>query len=287
MFLGLEMGGTKLQLVAGSARGEITRRWRHSVDREAGASGIREQITKWLPEAVAEWDPRAVGIGFGGPVDWRGGCIARSHQISGWSGVPLAEWAVDNDANVAALGEAHCGNGRGAGTVFYITLGSGVGGGLVVDGRIYHGARPGESEIGHLRLDKSGTLVEERCSGWAVDRRVREAIALHPGSPLALSAGEARSGEARFLAAALEEGDAVAKAILSELADNLVMHPERVVIGGGLALMGEPLRSAVAEAMKAYLMEAFHPGPAVFLAGLREDAVPVGALLLAAEAARS
>jgi len=301
-FLGLEIGGTKLQLVAGDADGVITRRWRHEIDRVAGADGIRRQIATWLPEVLAATRPTALGVGFGGPVDVRHGTIARSHQIEGWSGFPIAQWLqeqagipvrVDNDANVAALGEALRGNGRGANPVFYTTLGSGVGGGLVVDGRIYHGTAPGEAELGHVRLDKSGTLVEQRCSGWAVDRRIREAIALHPGSPLALLAGGTGRGEAKFLGPALEQNDALAHAILSELADNLAFalshvthltHPERLVLGGGLALLGEPLRLAVAEALKHYLMEVFRPGPPIFLAGLREDSVPVGALLLAASA---
>ncbi|MCC6235506.1 MAG: ROK family protein [Verrucomicrobiales bacterium] len=302
-FLALEIGGTKLQLFAGTADGTITRRWRHAVERESGADGIRRQIEAWLPEALRDHSPRALGVGFGGPVDWRTGRIAKSHQIEGWSGFALGPWlqercgitvAVDNDANVAALGEAHRGQGRGAGTVFYVTLGSGVGGGLVIAGRIYHGALPGESEIGHVRLDKSGVLVEQRCSGWAVDRRVREAIALHPGSLLAQCVGSETAGEARFLLPALQGEDPLAQAIVSELADNLafalshvthLVHPERIVLGGGLSLLGEPLRLAVAEALKPYLMEVFRPGPNLFLSGLREDAVPTGALLLARDAA--
>ncbi len=77
---------------------------------------------------------------------------------------------------------------------FYVTLGSGVGGGLVTGGRIYHGAPPGESEIGHVRLDREGTTVESRCSGWAVDARLREAKATHPQSALARRIGEAIRG---------------------------------------------------------------------------------------------
>src|SRR5437867_2964353 len=80
---------------------------------------------------------------------------------------------VDNDANIGALGEAVRGAGVGKNPVFYVTLGSGVGGGLVVDGSIYHGATPGEAEIGHVRLDRTGLRVEERCSGWAVDEKIR------------------------------------------------------------------------------------------------------------------
>jgi glucokinase len=89
---------------------------------------------------------------------------------------------VDNDANTAALAEGVRGAGKHSNPVFYVTLGSGVGGGLAVNGAIFHGAIPGEAEIGHVRLDKSGTIVEKRCSGWAVDRRIREALAINKSS---------------------------------------------------------------------------------------------------------
>ncbi|MBL9136656.1 MAG: ROK family protein [Verrucomicrobiales bacterium] len=298
-YLAVEIGGTKLQLATGRADGTILHRWRASVDPAQGADGIRQRIAQWLPEALASASIAAIGVGFGGPVDWRTGRIARSHQIPGWSGFPIGEWlrdltrlpvAVDNDANVAALGEATLGIGRGAATLFYTTLGSGVGGGFIIDGRIYHGATPGESEIGHVRLEKGGTIVEQRCSGWAVDRRIREANDLHPAGPLARLSEGVATGQARFLASALDEEDPLASAILSEAADNLafalshvvhLLHPERLVLGGGLALLGEPLRLAVAEALKPYLMEVFQPGPPIFLSALKEDVVPVGALRLA------
>src|SRR5205085_6629816 len=112
---------------------------------------------------------------------------------------------VDNDANVAALGEATHGAGIAVNPVFYVTLGSGVGGGLVVDGRIYHGAKPGEAEIGHVRLDRGGTTLESRCSGWAVDRKIREARARNASSILYKLIGAASAGEARFLAPALAQ----------------------------------------------------------------------------------
>ncbi len=302
-FLGIEIGGTKLQIVLGDEHGTIHQRFRRTVAKELGAVGIRAQIEAVLRDELPKVadKPAAIGVGFGGPVDWATGRIAKSHQIEGWSGFEIAGWLhgltalpvhVDNDANVAALGEAIHGAGRGANPVFYITMGSGVGGGLVVDGRIFHGAKPGESEIGHVRLDKSGVLVEERCSGWAVDRRIREAVALHPHGPLGIHAANLTRGEARALAPALAENDPLAHAILSEFADNLafglshvvhLMHPERMVLGGGLSLLGEPLRGAVAAALPRYVMEVFGRGPELVLAGLGEDAVPVGCLALMAQ----
>lgn len=341
--IGIEIGGTKLQIVAGNTAGQIADRRRFNVDRVRGGRGIRDQIAGALPELIARWHPFAVGVGFGGPVDHQSGRIATSHQIEGWSGFELGEWLrelsglpvrVDNDANVAALGEALAGAGRDLNPVFYVTMGSGVGGGLVVDGRIYHGSPPGESEIGHLRLNKSGAIVEQRCSGWAVDRRIREAIEREPDSELAslvrgsvlpaasrqkdggerlqksgttsegqVKAGELRpnsrrdagntlpsDGEARWLAPALAAGDPLARRILDETAEDLafalshvvqLMHPFTIVLGGGLSLVGKPLSEAVARHLRRFIMEVFGEGPSVQLASLGEDAVPVGALLLA------
>lgn len=301
-FIGIEIGGTKLQLALGDARGGIHRRFRFTVDRTAGAAGIREQIAVTLTEVRARESVAAIGVGFGGPVDWRSGRICCSHHVSGWSDFPLGEWlreltgrpvAVDNDANVAALGEARAGAGRGHDPALYVTLGSGVGGGLVCGGAIYHGAPPGEVEIGHVRLDRAGATVESRCSGWAVDRKIRRLIVERPDSLLARLVGQETAGEARHLGAALAAGDADARRILEETATDLafglshavhLLHPALVILGGGLSLLGEPLRAAVAAALPGFLMEAFRPGPAVALAALAEDAVPVGALLLAAGA---
>lgn len=298
-FLGIEIGGTKLQIVVGDESARILERFRFSVSAVAGADGIRQQIEKTLPEILQEIKLGAIGVGFGGPVDWKTGKIACSHQIEGWSDFPLGEWLnsltsvpvfVDNDANVAAVGEAIHGAGKDSNPVFYVTLGSGVGGGLVVDGKIYHGAKPGESEIGHLRLDKSGTLVESRCSGWAADRKIRETILKKPTSPLAKMVGTTTRGEAQFLKAALGQNDFAAREILDEIASDLafalshvthLFHPEIIVLGGGLSLVGEPLRVAVEKELSQFLMNAFAPGPNIFLAKLGEDAVPIGALELA------
>jgi glucokinase len=209
------------------------------------------------------------------------------HQLTG------ALVVVDNDANVASLGEAVRGAGVGFNPVFYVTLGSGVGGGLVVDGRIYHGAKPGEAEIGHVRLDRQGTIVEARCSGWSVDARIRELTAKEPKSLLARLAGQTVGGEAKHLATAWQQGDAAARRLLQETAEDLafglshvvhLLHPEIIVLGGGLSGVGEPLRASVASALRPFMMEVFAPGPGIVLAALGEDAVPTGALELARRA---
>jgi glucokinase len=298
-FLGIEIGGSKLQLVTGDETAGILERRRFHVETSRGAEGIRQQIAAALPALAAKWKPAAVGAGFGGPVDWRTGRIARSHQIEGWSEFDLRGWlsslaglpvAVENDSNLATLAEAALGAGAGLSPVFYFNLGSGVGGGLAIGGRLYHGRAPGEVEFGHLRLDRSGVIVEHRCSGWAIDCRLRALATDHPESPLARLLGSTPGGEARHLRAALKAGDALARRVLDELAEDLgfvlshvvhLIHPEVIVLGGGLSLVGEPLRAAVAEALPRQVMEVFRPGLQLRLAALGEDAVPMGALLLA------
>src|SRR6187200_2160343 len=120
MYLGIEIGGTKLQLGVGQDDGKLWSLWRGAVDVAAGPEGIRRQIVNALPELLAQaglgkCHLRGVGIGFGGPVDDATSTVIKSHQIAGWDGFPLADWVSDmlglpavlgNDADVAGLAEA-------------------------------------------------------------------------------------------------------------------------------------------------------------------------------------
>ncbi len=302
LYLGIEIGGTKLQVVLGTADGKIHARWRAPVDAAGGAAGIRDQLQTAIPQLLGDKKPRAIGVGFGGPVNFTTGRICKSHHIPGWENFDLGQWLtaqtglpafIDNDANIGALAEALCGAGIDADPVFYCTLGSGVGGGLVIRKKIYHGRAPAEVEFGHLRLNCGGTLVEDRCSGWALDKRIRALNVEHPKSQLAkLSAEHAPlGGQARVLVAAVQREDAIAITLLNEWSDDLafalshvvlLFHPEVLVLGGGLSLLGEIARSRVANQLPMYVMQAMHPVSRVVLAALAEDCIPVGALCLAA-----
>lgn len=300
LYLGIEIGGTKLQVAVGDAEGRIVEIRQRSARAEKGASAIRADILDLIREMKAQERCRAVGVGFGGPVDWRNGSVARSHQVAGWEGFPIARWleeqiglpvVVENDANTAAFAEALLGAGQGTDPVFYVTLGSGVGGGLVTQGQIYHGALPGEAEIGHVRLDREGTTVEARCSGWAVDRRIREGLATHPDSLLAQLSRQDPGHEARHLSQALEKGDHWAQSLLDELTRDLawalshvvhLFHPQVIVLGGGLSKLGRWLQEGIQRHLPRWVMEAFHPVPAIRMATLGDAVVPVGAILTAA-----
>ena len=306
LFVGIEIGGTKVQVACGDGCGRIRRLWRGAVEPRDGAAGVLRQVAHGVREIAGGIKPLAVGIGFGGPVSWRTGRVCKSHHVEGWDGYPLAAWLrrqvgapvfLENDANVAALGEAVAGAGRRKSPVFYMTVGSGIGGGLVVEGEIYHGAEPGEMEIGHTRIPVSGRpasrwpILETLASGWSVDRRVRAAIRCRPRSLLARLATRCGEGGACILWPAVRDGDIAAGRIWEEATDGLALalshvvhlaHPEVLVLGGGLSLIGEPLRRRIAEKMGGLVMAAHRGTWRLRLAALGERVVPVGALLLAA-----
>lgn len=299
LYCGIEIGGTKLQMFVGNADGKVLERCHFKVEPDKGAEGIRTAIRDSLPSLLSKFKAKAIGVGFGGPVDWQSGAICRSHQIEGWSGFNLSRWLkeitgldvfVENDANVAALGEALCGAGKGFNPVFYMTLGSGVGGGLVVDDKIYHGAIPGEAEIGHIRLNKRGWTVESQCSGWSVDAKIRRALKRRQNTILKRLVGDKKGGEASFLRQAIDSGDSFAIKLLNNITDDLafalshvvhLFHPRIIIIGGGLSKVGEPLINGISQKLPNYVMDAFKPAPIVTLTGLGDDVVPVGAIKLA------
>ncbi len=299
LFLGIEIGGTKLQLSVAGSSGSIEKHLRYTIDPAGGAENIQNQVAGGLKELGSSKDIAAIGVGFGGPVDWKTGSIRVSHQVSGWENFNLSEWlgeltkkpvVIENDANVAALAEAVYGCGKGYERVFYVTIGSGIGGGMIVHGDIYHGCTPGEAEVGHLRMNKKGVTLESVCSGWAVNKKVKTYIRKNPHSVLAQMAGKSLAPEATLLKPAIEESDEAAKKIVEEIADDLafalshvvhLFHPDIIVLGGGLSLLKEYLSVPVAERLSNYIMKAFLPIPSVKIAALGENVVPAGAAELA------
>lgn len=182
MYLGIEIGGTKLQLGVGAGDGgELAAVARHEIDIRHGAAGILDQIESSATALMQKHSIERIGVGFGGPVDGAAGVTTKSHQVAGWDGFPLARWCreslgkpsiVGNDCDVAALAEAHYGAGKGAASVLYVTVGTGIGGGLVIGGRLHGAGRPAAAEIGHLRpgpsADRPEMTVESLASGPAI-----------------------------------------------------------------------------------------------------------------------
>jgi glucokinase len=283
MFLGIEIGGTKLQLGIGPGDGRLLAAWRGAVDVAAGGEGIRRRIVAAVPDLLASAGIkramlRGVGVGFGGPVDDDTRSVIKSHQIAGWDAFPLADWlgeslgvpaVLGNDADVAGLAEASFGAGKGLSPVFYMTIGSGIGGGLIVNGEILRGTGRGAAEIGHLKVrdprtnDGALDTLENIASGWAIGRYSHQCIVHAPdaGGKLIALAGRANAITAETVASAAAAGDELAARVLGHALDALadaicavivLVCPRCVVIGGGVSLMGdqllfEPLRRRIAE----------------------------------------
>lgn len=314
LLIGIEIGGTKLQLGLGRGDGRLLALERRTVDKGRGADGIRAQILAALPDLLDRVDaggerPDALGIGFGGPVDAIGGVVTTSHQIEGWDGFPLADWARDatgvprvvlqNDADAAALGEVRFGAGAGLSPVLYVTVGSGIGGGLVVDGAIYRGAGLGAVEIGHLVLDASNEgprTLEDIASGWSIAREAARRMTTGGVALDRLCGGDPARLDAAIVAKAAGEGDPTAVAVLAEAARAMgralghavtLIAPRRIVLGGGVSLIDDRFwLDPIREEAERRAFPPFRGSFDIVPASLGEEVVVHGALALALDAAR-
>ena len=326
MFLGIEIGGTKLQLgVGGGRQAGLDAVERRRIIPSDGAHGILQQITEAARHLLQRFPIGRVGIGFGGPVDTNSGRVITSHQIDGWTGFDMADWVreqfdlpamLGNDCDCAALAEARYGAGRGHSTVFYVTVGTGVGGGLVIDGGIHGINRPSAAEIGHLRpglfADDAQLTVESLASGWGITNTARACLEghlerlqdrlLHGGRPrlsesdrydlMARCLGDPQSLTVVMIGQAANDGNEGAKAVLGSATDVLgwaiaqvmtIVCPDIVVIGGGVSLLGNDLFFyPLGQAIRRYLFPPLNDNWQLTAAELGEEVVVHGAVALAA-----
>ncbi len=309
LILALDFGGTKLAAatVEPGARAFRARASMPSPPNKS-AEADREIILALAKEVLGGKRPAAVGVSFGGPV--REGVVLLSHHVPDWEDFPLAEWlrehfgvpaAVENDANAAALGEWRYGAGRGTRYFLYVTVSTGVGGGIVIGGRLYRGADSLAGEIGHMVVDPGGPrctcgrrgCLEAFSAGPAIARRARELLASHHRSGegriiLELVGGDPSRITAREVAMAAARGDPLAAEILREAGEALgfglaqaiaLLNPERVALGGGVVKAGEPFLAHVRKAANAWAFSGARVE--IALAELGDDAPLWGAAALA------
>ncbi len=302
---GVDLGGTNLRAAVVNDDGVV-------VDDETCPAPDADVVgaIHGLLVALRARNPRAgrVGVGAAGMVD-RAGAVVFAPNLTPLNGIPLAAdlsaafgepVAVDNDANVAALAEATHGAARGRSDVLVITLGTGIGGGIVAGGALVRGAHGFAAEIGHVQIDPSGPLCacgqrghwEAMASGTALGRLSGEWAAAGRLPALVAAAGgkaDAVTGEQVGLAAGA--GDPDATALLRVFAANVavglaglvnVLDPEVVVVGGGLVALGDVLLEPVREELAARIEGgAARPPVDVVAATLGEQAGVVGAAVLA------
>lgn len=312
MYLGVEIGGTKLQLGVGRGDGsEFIAFERIDVDPKRGAEGILEHIESVGRQMMVQHPVEALAFGFGGPVNSATGRVTKSHQIAGWDDFPLVEWCherfglpvrLGNDCDCAALAEARFGAGRGASSVFYVTVGTGVGGGFVVNGELYGVGRPAVAEIGHLRpglkADRADMTVESLASGRGIEAAARACLAecdpLDRADIMRRCDNDPSQLTARDVAMAAEAGNQAAGRVIDRACQALgwgiaqvisILAVEAVVVGGGVSLAGEKLFLApLRREVRRYVFPPLADSYQVYSAGLGELVVVHGALALAATA---
>jgi glucokinase len=326
MYLGIEIGGTKLQLGVAAGDGSAFVAFeRLAVQPDLGADGILKQIKHVGQQMIEQHSVRGVGFGFGGPIDAVEGRVITSHQIQGWSDFPLSAWCEEtlqrpvvlgNDCDCAAIAEAKFGAGKNLETVLYVTVGTGIGGGLVTDGRLVGLTRPAIAEIGHLRpglpAENANQTVESISSGQGIETEARLRLGDESiSSPtqddsntidaddsdrldlMTRCGGDLSSLTAKTVAEAANDGNGIALDIFQRAIQTLgwaiaqsitLVAPNVVIVGGGVSLAGDglfyrPLRDQVARYVFPPLQESF----AIVAPTLGEDVVVHGAVLRAKE----
>jgi len=312
LILGVEIGGTKLQLALGQADGEILGVLQGTVNPQDGAAGIQDWLLGKIPSFLNKaknYKSRVmkIGCGFGGPINSGQGEVLKSVQIRGWSGFPLKDWfesnfniesIISNDSNAAAWGEYQKGSGKGSQNFFYTNMGSGVGGGLIINGGLHDGRGYGAGEFGQTYVpDWTSELagqpekIENLCSGWAIEKRLRKPNYVPRSSLLYdMCEGNIQQLNSKDLAEAAKEKDQFALKEIDQVAFSMglglanvlcLTSPEVIAIGGGVSQIGnlllDPIRKYTAKYEFITSANRYEIVPCV----LKESIVLVGAILLA------
>lgn len=301
--IGVEIGGTKQQIAVGTADGEILEV--RSV--RLGEKTCSADILRWLEDNIGEIMDReaicAAGVGFGGPLESGTGRVLCSLQVPGWKDFRLKDWfdqhfkipsAVVNDTVMGGIGELVLGNGQGCSRFFYTNIGTGIGGGLYIDGRYYDGTGYGACYLGNTwvpdwrsREPGAGTRLELICSGKSIEERLNIPGYVPAGSFLRGEAGRITcphlaEGVGRGDCFCMEELDRIAGTFSVGLANILaIAAPRRIVVGGGVAKMGEPLFSRIRKFTDEYSFVADAGHYDIVESSLMDNAVLVGSLLVA------
>lgn len=312
MVAGVDLGGTKILTVLVDRAGRVLARVKVPTGAGRGRDFVIDTMVDSVREAMRQSGAppgavRAVGVGAPGPLDQDRGVVFLAPNL-GWRNVPLGAllgerlWLpvwLENDANLAALGEHSYGAGRGESHMVYITVSTGVGGGIILDGRIYRGAGGGAGEIGHVTVAPGGPVcncgndgcLEAVASGTAIARRARALVDDGRGAGLlAITGGEPDRVSARTVAEAAAAGDSEAVVLLRDAGRYLglavagvvnLLNPSAVVLGGGVMQSGAVHWDAMWEEIRRRALDSSLATVRVTRGSLGGDAGALGAAALA------
>lgn len=306
-FIGIDLGGTKIKGIICGADGSILSEYTVATNAQEGEEAVFSRIISTIDEVIKKWngsieDIKAIGIGSPGPLNAKKGMI--THPVN----LPFNNFNIvkpifekykiptylDNDANVAAIGEYMFGAGKGTENMVYVTVSTGVGGGAIIDKKIYRGYTNNSLEVGHMTILPDGPkcncgnygCLESLASGTAIGRQANEAI--KSGEITSLSKYENPTSQEVFKEAAM--GDKTSKDILDRSLtylgigiSNIITNfdPEIVIIGGGVSKGGEIVFNKVKEIVGKRCMKTFVDSCKIVPAALGTDAGAIGAAALA------
>ena len=302
MLMGLDIGGTKCAVTVGDACGNVLEKVRFATSPMVAET--LEQLTGTAQELLRRHTVTACGISCGGPLDEQQGVVLSPPNLPGWNRVPLTErmqqalgipCALRNDANACAMAEFYFGAGRGCENLIFLTFGTGLGAGLILNGRLYSGTNGNAGEVGHIRLAPFGPAgygkcgsFEGFCSGSGISALAREV------RREALQRGEAVDWDcdARAVAEAARAGDANARAVFAlsgrKLGEGLALlidlfNPEKILIGSVFLRCEDLLRPEMERAIAAEALPAAAAVCRIETPGLGESIGDAAALAVAKE----
>jgi len=309
-FIGVDLGGTKIATGIANENGDLIKTVKVPTQAEDGWEVVTKRIGDTILDVLEKSkikasEVKAIGICAPGALDIPNGIVLSSPNLK-WHNVPLKKIIedrfniptyFDNDANIAGLGENRFGAGKGSKHMLYMTVSTGIGGGIVIDGQIYHGATFGAGEIGHITIDVNGPLcgcgnrgcIEAIASGPAIARNAKEKLAQNPDSLL----NDYPEITAKEVADAANKGDQLANdvietagkyigATLSGLINTL--NPEIVVIGGGVSNMGDLILDPIRKEVETRSLKSFVENLKIVRAELGGEVGVMGAIALAQSA---
>lgn len=305
IYIGADLGGTNIKVGICDEQGELLQTYEGPTDAELGAEVVLDRIAEYVRTIVAKssfsWEQVAgIGAGIAGFIDISEGSVKFSPNLQ-WRDVPVKKTLeaklgkavrIDNDANVAALGEAWSGAGAGISNVVCYTLGTGVGGGIIINGKIYQGSGGMAGELGHMPIVPDIEAINCGCGQIGCLETVSSATGIVRMANDAVERGEHTSMallekiEAKDVFDAAKSGDEVALRIVNRAAYYLgrsmatlavVLNPQRFIVGGGVSKAGEVLFEPIRETFRKYTPENMQEGVDIVPATLGNDAGVVGA----------
>ena len=310
LIVGVDLGGSKIGAIVADAGGTIEARNSATTLAAEGPDAVIQRLIECVRELTAEMQVAGIGIGAAGGHDTQKGVITFSPNLPGWNNIPLGDIVrrefgvptyLHNDCTLAALGEHRFGAGIGVDNLVYIGLGTGIGGGIIIDGQVYSGASGAAGEIGHTIIDVNGPPCTCGSAGcwetYASGRAVAQEAAreMEAGVLTAIrryAGGDVKKVTAETVYRAAQDNDYFASELIARTAYYVgiglvnvvkIFYPQLVLIGGGLSKMGSLLLEPAIEVVKELAFRVSSEAVRIEVAQLGDDAAALGAVALVAD----